>query len=110
MAVGGKVVQQTSEMKQIVDAGLVAQGRLSLAERTEPVEEMGIAAQLRERVNLRESGAEISEEAACGKSIEAYGAGPQGEGKSLDLSLKDLFEAGWELTHEMCEQFNPFRC
>ena len=110
MAVDGEVVQQTSEIKQIADASLVGQGRRSLAQRTEPVEEMGIAAQLREAVNPRESGAEMSEEPARGTPIEVYGAGPQGEGKSFDLSFEDLFEAGWELTHERCEEFNPFCC
>ena len=110
MAVDGEVVQQTSEIMQIADASLVGQGRWSLAQRTEPVEEMGIAAQLREAVNPRESGAEMSEEPARGTPIEVYGAGPQGEGKSFDLSFKDLFEAGWELTHERCEEFNPFCC
>jgi hypothetical protein len=55
---------------------------------------MGIAAQLREAVNLWEGRTEISEEAAPDVSIFSHGIGPQAEAKSLDMRFEDLFEAG----------------
>jgi hypothetical protein len=61
---------------------------------------MGIAAQLGEPANLRESGAEISEEAAGRRSIVFDRARPQSEGKGLDMCFQDLFQAGSSPSHE----------
>jgi len=55
---------------------------------------MGITAELAEAAQVRKSGAEIGQEAAGGAAIVADGLGTQSEGESLDVSLKDLFEAG----------------
>jgi hypothetical protein len=70
---------------------------------------MGITAQFGELMNLGESGVEMGEEAASSIPILVHRAGPQGEGESLDMRFEDLFEAGSGLTHEMCEESNPFR-
>ena len=55
---------------------------------------MGIAAQLREAVNLWEGSTEIGKEAAPNGSIFSHGIGPQAEAKRLDMRFEDLFEAG----------------
>ena len=54
MAVGRQILQHSPEANEIVEAGCVAQWRLLFAQPTEPAEKMGIAAQLREAVNLWE--------------------------------------------------------
>jgi hypothetical protein len=92
VAVGGEIVQQPAETNEVLDAGFVAEGRLLFTQRAEPAEQMGIAAQLGEPANLRESGAEISEEAARSRSIVVDRARPQSEGKRLDMSFQELFE------------------
>ena len=109
VALGGQVLQQPPETIEMNGAGSVTEGRSVLAQRTEPAEEMGIAAQLRELVHLRERGMEIGEEVAYGTAIVGYRAGLQGEGKRLDLRFEDLFETGLALTHERCEASNYFR-
>ena len=109
VAVGGQIVQQPAKTNEMVEAGSVAPGRLLLAQRTEPAEEMGIAAQPREAVKLRESGAEMGEEATRGTPIMAHRTGPQSEGERLDVRFEDLLEAVSGLIHERCEESSPFR-
>ena len=104
-----QVPQQPPETVEIEGAGWVTQGWSLLTQRTEPAEEMGIATQLRELVNLRECGMEIGEEVARGKAIVGDRAGLQGEGERLDLRFEDPFETGSALTHERCEVSNPSR-
>ena len=51
----------------MADTGYIAQGWMMLAQRTEPTEEMGIAAELRESPNLMGEGhTETGEEGAYG--------------------------------------------
>ena len=109
MEVGRQIVQQSPETKEMLEADFVAQGRLSFAQPAEPAEQMGIAAQLRKPRQLRKLGLEIGEEVARCTSIVARRAGLQRRGERLDLRFKDLFETGSALTHERCEEFNPFR-
>ena len=109
VAVGGQIIEQPPEINEMGEASGVAQRRLLFGQRTEPTEEMGVAAQLREPVNLGESGAEMGEEAARRGSIPVHRAGPQGEGERLDLRFKDWFEAGSRRTHKRCEESNPLR-
>jgi hypothetical protein len=59
VAVGGQIGQQPSEPNQVGGAAGIVQWRLLFAQPTEPAKEMGIAAELREPVELWESGAEI---------------------------------------------------
>jgi hypothetical protein len=55
---------------------------------------MGIAAQLRKVVNLREGSMEKGEESAPDVSISRHCVGPQAEAKRSDMRFEDLFEAG----------------
>ncbi|HEX2715606.1 MAG TPA: hypothetical protein VHM88_25780 [Candidatus Acidoferrales bacterium] len=96
MAVGRQILQQSPEANEIVEAGCVPQRRLLFAQPTQPAEKMGIAAQLREAVNLWEGSMEIGEEAAPDVSIFSHCIGPQAEAKRLDMRFEDLFEAGPE--------------
>ncbi len=70
---------------------------------------MGIPAQLGESAKLRESSAEIGEEAARDITILAYRAGPKGKGERLDLRFEDLFQAGSVASHDRWEESNAFR-
>jgi len=91
------------------DAGLVTQGRLLFAQPAEPAKQMRVAVQLRELAHLRESSAEIAEEAASGGLILIHRAGPGGQGEGLDVAFKDLFEAGLALAHERWADPKCFR-
>ena len=93
--VGGQILEQPPEINEMVDAGFVAQARLSFTQRTKPTEEMGIAVELRGPANLREGHTEVGEEGAYGRLILNHGARPQGEGECLDLRFEDLLERGW---------------
>ena len=99
VAVGGEVVEYAAEADQIVDARLVAQGRLLCAQPAEPAEQVGVAAQLGKPAELRKVGVEIAQENLGQGSVVADGGGPQGEGKSLEVSFQDLFQGGG-LAHE----------
>ena len=101
VATSGQVVQQSPKTNEMENAGLVAQGRLLFAQPTEPTKQMRIAVQLRELADLRESSAEIAEEAASDGLILFHRAGPGRQGEGLDVPCKDLFEAGLALVHEM---------
>jgi hypothetical protein len=109
MEVGGQILQQSSETKEMLQPDFVAQGRLSFAQPAEPAEQMGIAAQLRESGHVWKRGLEIGEEVACRAPIVGHRAGPQGGGERLEMSFKDAFELGSTLTHERCEESNAFR-
>src|SRR5437879_12826211 len=69
MTVIGQVLQQTSEPDQIIQAGCGAQVRVLIAQRAEPAQEMGVAAQLRKLAHFGESRGEIGEESAVYVSI-----------------------------------------
>ena len=53
VADGSEVVEYAAEADQIVDARLVAQGRLLCAQPAEPAEQVGVAAQLGKPAELR---------------------------------------------------------
>jgi len=72
MVVGGQIIQQTAETEQKVDAGFVGQGRLLLAQGSEPAEQMGIAAELAEVTG---------QEAARDAAIAAHGIGAQSKAR-----------------------------
>src|SRR5260370_34902279 len=69
MTVVGQVLQQTSELDQIMQAAFSAQGRVLIAQRAEPAQEMGVTAQLRELAHFGERRVEIGEEAVGCASI-----------------------------------------
>jgi hypothetical protein len=100
-AVGRQMMQQSPEADEIGEARCVAQRWMLFAQRTEPTEKMGIAAQLRESVNLWEGSTEIGKEAAPDISIFPYCIGPQGEAKRLDMRFENLLEAGPRRVHEI---------
>jgi hypothetical protein len=54
MALGGKIVEEAPEGEQIDTARAIRQGRILFAERANPAEQMGVAAQLRQAKYLRE--------------------------------------------------------
>jgi hypothetical protein len=87
MALGGKVAEQAAETDEIYSAGALGQGRVFLAEATEPAEQMGIAAQLGEAKHLGKTRLEIGKEAMGGDSKISMGSG-----ESLDASIKNLGE------------------
>jgi len=63
MPLEGQSSQQAPKTEQIRFAGGVAQGRILIAEPTEPAQHMGIASELRQSADLRKSATKISEEA-----------------------------------------------
>jgi hypothetical protein len=72
--------------------GFVGKGRLLLAQGDEPVEHMGVAAQIAEVVQAGSSGLEKGEETMCGDAIAPDGRGAPGKGKNLNLTIEDLLE------------------
>jgi hypothetical protein len=87
MAGGSKVVEQAAEKDQVYAASLIGQGRILLAEATEPAEQMGIAAQLGELEHLREIRLKIGEEVMGGCSIVSVRMR-----KNSEAGVKDLRE------------------
>jgi hypothetical protein len=63
MPLEGQISQQAPKTEQMLFAGGVAQGRILIAEPTEPAQHMGIASELRQSADLRKSATKISEEA-----------------------------------------------
>jgi hypothetical protein len=110
MACGSKVVQQAAEKNQIYPASLIGQGRLLLAEATEPAEQMGVAAQLGELEHLGEIRLKIGEEAMDGCLIVSVRIR-----KSPDAGVKDLreFLAGqsrrWYRSHQFWDEDKRIR-
>ena len=100
-AVGRQMMQQSPEADEIGEASCVAQRWMLFAQRTEPTEKMGVAAQLREAANLWEGSTEMGKEAAPDISIFRHCIGPQGETKRLDMRFENLFEAGPGRVHEI---------
>src|ERR1700682_6174271 len=99
MAVGGQIVEQTAEAEEVPLTSHIAQGRILLAQPTEPAEYMRIAAESRETADARKGGVEIAEKPMGRDAILEGGAGPQGESESLDVSFEDRVEAEFGLTH-----------
>lgn len=60
---------------------------------------MGIAAKLREPLDLRKSAMKIAQETVGHASVIGNGVAAQGQGKSLDVSCEDLVETGFGLAH-----------
>ena len=90
MAVESQIMEQAPEVEEVLLARAIGQRRMLLAEVTEPAEQVGIAAQLREVQDLREVGLQKGEEAMGRKSIAVYRTGTQGGGENLNVSVKKL--------------------
>lgn len=99
MTVVGQVPQQTSELDQIMQAAFSAQGRVLIAQRAEPAQEMGVTAQLRELAHFGERRVEIGEEAVGCASIVAHGVGAEGGGEYAEVSVKNLLQAKGAAAH-----------
>jgi hypothetical protein len=63
MPLEGQINQQAPKTEQMLFAGGVSQGRILIAEPTEPTQHMGIATELRQSADLRKSATKISEDA-----------------------------------------------
>jgi hypothetical protein len=101
---GSQIVEQAAEAQQVIGSGFIAQGRILFAHPAEPAEQMGIAAKLREPVDLRKSSLQIAEEAVGHASIVGDGIAAQSQGQRLDVCFEDVFEAASGLTHKICEE------
>jgi hypothetical protein len=97
---GSQTIEHSPEINEQIETGFVAEGRLLLAERAKPAQEMRVAAQLGEAEELGESRAEVGKESAYSRSILVHRAESQGEGQRLELSFEDLLEAGLSV-HEI---------
>jgi hypothetical protein len=62
---------------------------------------MRIAAELRDPVDLREGGMEITEKPSGHAALDDHGAVPHRQGESLELSFEDLIEGEFGPTHGM---------
>src|SRR6266849_2092584 len=99
MAVVGQVLQQTSEPDQIFQAGFRAQGRILIAQRAKPAQQMGVTTQLGELVHVGESRVEISEKAAGYHSIVVHGVRAKGSGEDAEVSVKNLLQGEGAVAH-----------
>jgi len=79
-------------LDQELGAGVIAERRMLLAQGTEPPQQMGVAAQLREFLQAGEGSVEISEKFAGTAAIVCHGVGPECGGKDLDVGFQDLIE------------------
>lgn len=70
---------------------------------------MGVAAELREPVDVWESSMQVTEEPMGRRSVLAPGGGPQGHGKRLDMNLQDLIETGAAQTHDFGRVLSEMR-
>src|SRR5258708_32468185 len=93
MTVVGQVLQQTSELDQIMQAAFSAQGRVLIAQRAEPAQEVGVTTQLRELAHFGERRVQIGEEAVGCASIVAHGVGAEGGGEDAEVSVKNMVQA-----------------
>jgi hypothetical protein len=69
MAIGVGLVEQASQLEQIQLASSRREGWLVFTEFLKPAEQMGIAAQLGERHQLRKIGLQVAEKAPSGSAI-----------------------------------------
>ena len=93
MTAGGQIIEQASQVEQVFLAGGIAQRWIFLAQVAEPAEQMGIATQLCQLMQLREIGLEIGEEATGGGAIVGDCAGSQGSSQNLNMGFKKLAES-----------------
>jgi hypothetical protein len=87
MALGGKIVEEAPEGEQIDTARAIRQGRILFAERANPAEQMGVAAQLRQAKYPREIRLEKGEETAGSGSIVS-----RRSGERLNPGVKDRLD------------------
>jgi hypothetical protein len=99
MTVVGQVLQLTSELDQIMQAAFSAQGRVLIAQRAEPAQEMGVTAQLGELAHFGERRVEIGEETVGCASIVAHGVRAEGGGEYVEVSVKNLLQAEGAAAH-----------
>ena len=82
----------------------IAQGWIFLAQVAEPAEQMGLAAQLCQLMQLREIRLEIGEEATGGGAIVGDCAGSQGSSQNLNMAFKKFAE--WKLRKLQVDAFS----
>jgi len=82
-----KITEQAPEAGDVNSARVIGQGRVFLAQPTNPTEQMRIAAQLRKVAHVRKIGLEIGQEAIGGHSIVSGGTPER-----LNLGGKDLLQ------------------
>jgi len=61
-----------------------------------PAEEVGLPAQLVQRVHLRVMGAEIAEEVADGPAVVLNGVGAERRSEGIDRAVEDGSQRMWE--------------
>ena len=104
VAVGGQIVQQTTETDQVTSAGLVRQRGILIAQPAEPTKHMGIAAELGRPAYLRKRSVEIGEESVSHATIVSQAVSAQSQGEGLEVRFKDLIEAECGLFHKIYEE------
>jgi len=101
MTVVGQVLEQTAKRDQTIQAGVIAQGTILVAQRAEPTQQMRIAAQLGELAHFGKSRVEIGEETLDYVSIIAHGVGAKSSGQDAKVRVKDLLQAAGTAAHEI---------
>src|SRR5450631_3001610 len=96
-----EIFKQAAQTEQIIVTGFGMQRRLLIALRTEPAQQMGVAAEFRELLYLRKGRAEIVEKATASGAITLNGGGTQSQGQSLDLGFQDGCESGRRWAHRL---------
>jgi hypothetical protein len=92
MTIVGQVAQHTAELDEQLAAGVIAQRGILLAQRAEPTEDMRIAMQLRDFVQMGIVCVKISKKPANARAIVCDCVRPQSYGEDLDLGLEYLIE------------------
>jgi hypothetical protein len=92
VAVGSQIVEHPAKTEQIAAAGLVRQRRLMFAEMAEPGKQVGIAAELGESRQTRESSVEPGKESAGNAAIISHAVAAQSQSESTEVRFKDLIE------------------
>jgi len=99
----GRVAEQTAKASEINSTRGMRQGWILLAQAANPTEQMRIAAQLREAVEVGKIGLEIGQEAIGGHSVV-----PVGTPEHLNLGSQDLLQVLgstsrlWAWSHRSC--------
>jgi hypothetical protein len=92
VAVGSQIAEHPAKAEQIAAAGLVGQRRLMFAEMAEPGKQVGIAAELGESGQTRESSVEPGKESAGNAAIISHAVASQSQSESTEVRFKDLIE------------------
>src|SRR5262249_52361064 len=81
-------------------SGSWATGRLLLRQRAEPTEQMRIATQFGDILQLRSTGTQVGEEAMRRDAISTHSAGPARQSQIPDLLLEKLLQLGGGIRHD----------